>query len=235
MMKTIVLGLALILVGCAHLVIYDDDPVPAIAGKVASRVLLCPLTLCLSEVEIGDEKRRIQGQYIMTGGSHQPVVLTTSWMRPPKVVVWGRNEGVVARVSGYLTEDGSMVIERSRLQHILEEQRLRLTMGSDDEILRVGRLAGAEAIVFVEANVKTVTVRSVNVEDGTVRWVGSATAGWGIDGADSALFLLVDWAISRALCPLEQGAQWIEPRPFLHQAGCHDKDGLTRRLTYVKP
>ena len=75
------------------------------------------------------------------------------------------------------------VIERSRLQQIFDEQRLRLAHAPDKEadLLKIGQLAGATALVFAEGNVNagrngnaSVTVRAVDVETAVVLWSGNA-------------------------------------------------------------
>ena len=42
----------LLMTGCADLIIRDDDDDPTIAGKTVSRVLLCAVSICASELEI---------------------------------------------------------------------------------------------------------------------------------------------------------------------------------------
>lgn len=44
------------------------------------------------------------------------------------------------------------IVERSRLQQLFDEQKIRLMYSSDDDaqILRVGKILGAGSIVFVE-------------------------------------------------------------------------------------
>ena len=56
----IILGM-LLLTGCSGLILRDDDTALQTTGKVASRVLLCPLTLCVSEAAIyGDRQEELR-------------------------------------------------------------------------------------------------------------------------------------------------------------------------------
>ena len=48
-------------------------------------------------------------------------------------------------------QTGLTVVERARLQQIFQEQQIRLTHTADDDadILRVGKLVGADRVIFV--------------------------------------------------------------------------------------
>lgn len=74
-MGVLVVALCVTLTGCAGLIVREDDSAGEIAGKVATRVILCPLTvLCLSEIELAgikDAERRaadrlVYHQYVQT-------------------------------------------------------------------------------------------------------------------------------------------------------------------------
>ena len=63
LVATCLLTVVLLTLGCADLIIKDDDGIPAVAGKVFARVILCAVTLCGSEFAMGDvepEKQRHQ-------------------------------------------------------------------------------------------------------------------------------------------------------------------------------
>jgi hypothetical protein len=58
-MKLTIIGvLLLVLMGCSDLIVREADTGGVITGKVATRALLCPLTLCFSELGIADQKER---------------------------------------------------------------------------------------------------------------------------------------------------------------------------------
>jgi hypothetical protein len=65
-----------------------------------------------------------------------------------------------------------------------------------------------------------VTVRTVNVEDGTIRWTGTATSNKPVANPEAAMAWLTQAAISRALCPFEKGYRWIEAAPWRKNWGC---------------
>jgi hypothetical protein len=48
----------LVISGCAGLAITDEDSGVVTTGKVAARVLLCPVTLCFSELGIAEQRRQ---------------------------------------------------------------------------------------------------------------------------------------------------------------------------------
>ena len=96
-----------------------------------------------------------------------------------------------------------------------------LTHTSDDEaqLLRVGKLIGADLIVFADhTSTKdsenlyrlSVRVRAVDVETGEIKWSGTAWfAGRGFD-EESGLWQLAQTAVLRAVCPVERGWKWME-------------------------
>lgn len=48
----------LVLAGCRGLILREDDSGLETTGKVVARVLLCPVTICLSELEISETRQR---------------------------------------------------------------------------------------------------------------------------------------------------------------------------------
>jgi len=136
------------------------------------------------------------------------------------------------------------VIERARLQVVLNEQQIRLTHTSDDEadLLRIGKLVGADQMVFAEVVTKSaissgafvhayggasrsetvyhlsVAVRSVDVETGEIRWSGSAHYGVAINNPEAGIVYLTNAAVTRATCPFEEGYEWSD------RSGCRKKE-----------
>ena len=94
--------------------------------------------------------------YTITTGSHLRVSdeeLASKQTKPRgKFVVWGNHQGAINGVIELLHQDGQSVVERARLQTLFDEQKNSLTYGSDDDatLLTVGKLIGAEIVVFVE-------------------------------------------------------------------------------------
>jgi hypothetical protein len=83
----------------------------------------------------------------------------------------------------WLQKRGFTLVERSYLNLVLREQKVRLTNTSEDEadLLQVGRLVGAEQIIFVHYAIGAVAVRGVNIQTGEVVWSGTAPIALGGD------------------------------------------------------
>lgn len=179
---------------------------------------------------------------LITSGSHVPFT-DEEWSKIqrneyPKLrfIVWANHAGAAQAATQALQNGNSVVIERARLHEIFEEQRIQLTHSSDDDskILKVGRLAGADRIVFIEVIDRpeltsgayvgpyggvsrsdtlyhvSVSVRSVNIETAQVLASGTATYTSPIDNPETGIPTLTKAAIARATCPVERGLKWIE-------------------------
>jgi len=235
-MRAIILSLVVIVAtGCEHLIVYEDDSSGMAVGKVATRTLLGLSTIGLSEMGMKQYKdRREQQAYPVTSGSH--VALTRAKDQILKFMVTGNHSIATAEVQQIIVRTGHTVVERESLHAIQEEQRLRLrqTADHDADSLHVGKLSGADRIVFVEATVRparfgisliphyalSVTVRTVNTETGQLTWQGAASYSAPISDTDAEMGSLTSWAVSRALCRQEDGARWIDPGPYRKQSGC---------------
>lgn len=168
--------------------------------------------------------------------------------KPETVVIWSTNHPsqylnnpqVDHHLAGVLLRDGYTVVERARLQQIFDEQKVRLLHTSDREadVLRVGRIAGATLVIFVELQhepfldpeVKSASVgiRGVHVETGQVRWSGTArmaAPGRSVftGGSNGVLVYLAELALRRATCPVEAGFEWIEPSDSDYAGGCRQR------------
>jgi curli biogenesis system outer membrane secretion channel CsgG len=169
---------------------------------------------------------------------------------PPKVVIWGNHSGMINWLTQALLKEAS-VVERVRLQQVLDEQQIRLTHTADDEadILRVGKILGADRILFAEATIRpehssgtvitpkfgggsysrtmyhlSVSLRMVKVETAQVRYSGTASYTLPVsDNPDTGIEILTQFAITRAVCPLEDGYTWVEDDGLINPstAGCH--------------
>lgn len=186
---------------------------------------------------------------LLTTGSHVP--------RDPKTlqakrrfVVWSEHPGVASAITETLQKAGHTVVERSRLQEVFDEQKIRLTHTPDDgpNVLHVGRLIGADRVVLTDVTIRpevvgqagssgsaggsrtvyhtTVAVRSVSVESGEVQWSGTAQPRMPLSNPDVAVIYLAQWAMARATCPVEEeGYEWKEPdETVTTKVGCIKKE-----------
>jgi len=175
---------------------------------------------------------------LVTGCSGVYPVTTGSFLAPdtppiartvkPTVVIVGTHPVAVSAMTRMAQGFGAQVVERARLQDILDEHGVTLT--NDAAILRVGRLIGATTIVFVETTVQpqnhtgafyladmgaglinqtayhiAVSIRSVQVETGLVRWQGSAWFPEPVNSPDQAVAIATAAAMERVLCEQRQG------------------------------
>jgi hypothetical protein len=163
-------------------------------------------------------------------------------------VVWGNHPTTVNAIIGWVLQRGHTVVERARLQEVFNEQKIRLTHTPDDDadILHVGKLLGAERIIFAEVTMKSdvvsqtyvgpyggggwsetvyhlsVAVRGVNVETGEVTWTGAAHYPEPVTNPDQGVFVLATAAMGRALCRVEADYEWKEMSAF-DESGCIKK------------
>lgn len=142
-------------------------------------------------------------------------------------VVWGNHSGAVGQTVTLLQQAGLRIVERARLRQIIDEQKIILTHTSEDEaqLLQVGKILGADSIVFVEATLSSsqmsrafvnqygagsrsetvtnasVSVRGVDVESGEVMWNGMAYYPQAINNPEAGIIYLTQHAVVRGLCP----------------------------------
>lgn len=232
----LVLLLQVTLTGCLALVIREDDEAPTVAWKVMARTLIAIPTgggseVIIAEVKAAEESRPL----IVTSGSRNPSAIGTSTAQKPNAyVVWGNHPAAVSHVVDLVQSQGGTVLERTRLQSVFDEQKIRLTHSSDDmaDLLRVGKIVGADIIIFADVSHRaetrsgvyhvSVALRAVNVEDGRVRWSGSATVDRPVINPEATIGYLTNSAIARALCRTEKGYRWIEQGPW-RESGCLKK------------
>ncbi|NGZ98489.1 MAG: hypothetical protein CV089_20600 [Nitrospira sp. WS110] len=184
-----------------------------------------------------------------------------------RFVVWGDHPGVTSTVMSALQQNGQSVVERARLQEVFNEQKIVLTHTAEDyaDVFRVGKLLGADVVVFAETAMRheliqvasrntlqqvfhvmqavgtsardpvaaqrlqlerekqdaqnrqvayhlSVAVRAVKIETGEILWNGASRINQPITEPETALILLTNAAMHRAVCPLERGAKWTEFR-----------------------
>lgn len=126
---------------------------------------------------------------------------------------------------GWLQQKGLAIVERARLEQILQEQAIRLTHSPEDQaqLLRMGQLAGANLVVFMEVSGSRgthgeylgmyggmacfetvyqvrVSVRAANLETAEVVWAGSAHFEKSISKLEEGITNLTRIALERAWC-----------------------------------
>jgi hypothetical protein len=147
---------------------------------------------------------------VQTDGSQTPPPM----QKPPPLAVWGTTSSVVGAATTWLQKRGLSVIERTRLQNILTEQKVRLTATTDHEgdLLSIGKLAGASVLVFADGNAipgnASVSVRAVDVETAVVLWSGSAQY--------TGPLVYVDYALAGLTCEALATA-WAFRSPGRHE------------------
>lgn len=166
--------------------------------------------------------------YAKTDGAHNSTLKTNQ-----RTVVWGKNEEAMATAIAWLQNKGFVLVERDRLQQVFNEQRVQLTHSPEDgpKILRVGRILGADSVVFIDDIIRedryggfhiTVAVRGVNAETGEIEWSGSAVLPDSVTEPEGSVRRLTRLALDRALCPK---GRWTEEQyvPWWNwwtQVGC---------------
>ncbi len=121
--------------------------------------------------------------------------------------------GSGARVSGIVTtlllDLDLAIVERTKLEQVVKEQVLRLTRGDDTDALKVGKLAGANAIVVGEvqqwesdAAARTsrvsLALRLIDVESGLLLFSGEGHMGEGVvDDQEYAARLIAHRILAR--------------------------------------
>lgn len=158
-------------------------------------------------------------QYPVTDGFHQ-----TLPQQNTRAVVWGDHPAAAGTATTWLQKRGLTIVERARLQQLFNEQQIRLTHTPDDEaqVLRVGKLLGAEMVIFVDTSFQkelrssyyadankaeggmhteysaSVSIRGVNVGTSEVAWSGTARYPNPVAGIEDALVKLTCQALATA-------------------------------------
>jgi hypothetical protein len=73
----------------------------------------------------------------------------------------------------WLRDHGLIVIERPKVDRLLQDQRVPLIPGHDSAVLQTARSLGASEVIFLEETIGSIYLRSVRVETGQVLWTGS--------------------------------------------------------------
>ena len=222
-----------------------------------SKLLYAPFVVLLCLGVYGCAAGAANAVHTISSGSRIPLtdeqwekIQRGEWPRL-RVVVWGNHHGAAQAAIWEHQMNGDTVVERARLVEIFEEQRIQLTHSTDDDarILKVGKLIGADRVVFVETSDRSevvsgafvgpygggsssrtahhvsVSVRSVDVETGEVKWSGHSTFNQPISDPEVAIPMLTRLAVARATCPLDRGVEWTEAG-----LGPSEKVGCRKRI-----
>ena len=157
--------------------------------------------------------------YPVTDGFHK-----TLPQQNTRAVVWADHPATAGTATIWLQKRGLTIVERAKLQQVFNEQQIRLTHTPDDEaqVLRVGKLLGAEMVIFVDTSFQkelrssyyadankaeggmhteysaSVSIRGVNVGTSEVAWSGTARYPNPVGGIEDALAKLTCQALATA-------------------------------------
>ncbi len=183
------------------------------AAVLLASISLLSLTSC-------QDSTVVRAPIPITDGFHKSLPAKNN-----RIVVWGTHPSVTNMAITWLQKRGLTVVERARLKQVLDEQTVRLTHTQDDEaqVLKVGKLLGADMVVFLDASASqgtqanmnfsmfggaganvqglytpSVSVRGVDVETSEVTWTGHARYAQSIPNLDDALARLTCQALATA-------------------------------------
>lgn len=182
--------------------------------------------------------------YPITSGFSVPEMHAASGIKLQRYLIWSNHPGAANRLATMLMAMGNTVVERSRLDQVMAEQRLRLvwTPEREADLLHVGRLVGATQLLFVEAKFEKlgywtgaptrvgVLMRSVDVETARVYWSGSGHYPDTPADPDQAASSLAGWTMFRALCPIDLGYVWTDPSSA--EGGCTNPRQVKQTTRY---
>jgi len=107
-----------------------------------------------------------------------PAALSSPVVIDLRVFVVGRHPAAVAQASDDLRRLGCTVIERDRMQRILDEQdpHFNNPLAAQAYFMRSAGLSGAEVVVLVDVDgakdALSVIVKGIDVETGSILWSG---------------------------------------------------------------
>lgn len=85
----------------------------------------------------------------------------------------------------WLQEHGMVVVRRSRVEEVLEEQQLSLENDGTASLLSVGKVTGALQVILLQAYSDRVMIRGVATETGVMAWSGTGQYQQAVDEIDS--------------------------------------------------
>ncbi|MBI3292294.1 MAG: hypothetical protein HYZ73_05745 [Elusimicrobia bacterium] len=170
--------------------------------------------------------------YPLATGSHKFIDIGDYLTKERKhtVVIWANHPAVIETIANIERQSGKAVIDPAAIEELVNEQKAKFNDLTEDEVvLRAGRLARADSVIFAKAAVTpasgstdgsgpyncSVGIRAVNVEIGEVRWTGTAWFPRPVQDPEEALRVLTATAIARARCPIERGFVWYDGKGCL--------------------
>ena len=141
-----------------------------------------------------------------------------------RLVVWGNHPGAVDTARTWLLKRGYRVVERAKLDQILQEQNITFTQTAKDHarLLQVGKLLGAQQVIFLETHLSkqqgedtdknstgergnnyvlynlVVSLRGIDSESGKIQWSGTAYYPGGINNPHEGMNHLTRSALAKA-------------------------------------
>lgn len=170
--------------------------------------------------------------YPLATGSHKFIDIGDYLTKEQKhtVVIWANHPAVIETIANIERQSGKAVLDPAAIEELVNEQKAKFNDLTEDEVvLRAGRLARADSVIFAKAAVTpasgstdgsgpyncSVGIRAVNVEIGEVRWTGTAWFPRPVQDPEEALRVLTATAIARARCPIERGFVWYDGKGCL--------------------
>lgn len=133
---------------------------------------------------------------VLTACTHAPVpssppavtslVLSSPVVLDMRALVVGRHPAAVAQASDDLQQLGFTLVQRDRLQQILDERdpHLDAPLTAQTYFIRNGVLSGAEVLVLVDVDgprqAPSVIVKGIDVETGNILWSGGIVSTSGL-------------------------------------------------------
>ena len=133
---------------------------------------------------------------VLTACTHTPMMLSPTAITPPdasspvvldmRALVVGRHPAAVAQAGDDLQQLGFTLVQRDRLQQILDEQdpHLNSPLAAQAYFVRNGFLSGAEVLVLVDVDgpkdAPSVIVKGIDVETGNILWSGGIVSTGGL-------------------------------------------------------
>lgn len=148
-----------------------------------------------------------------------------------RVIVWSNYDSAVGVAVTWLQQKRLRLVERAHLHEVLREQRIQLTNTpiDNESILKIGKLIGANSIVFIDISAQSnqriainpqgasswteyhlsVTVRGVDIETGEILWSGRAYYPRAGVNPEAGIIHLTQRALEHAWCP---EGKWIDQK-----------------------
>lgn len=197
---------------------FHRNPVPVISSSSLTT------TLCLLLLSFLGVFGCSHSFHPIANGSH--ISQLPSDYRTASRIIWTNNEQMTDYLTSFYLENMLRVIEHRKAQRLFDEQQIILHHNTDDleDMVKLGRMAGAGYVVFGDATIAvprsayvnsgydvTVLVREISVETSQIMWAGQAKYPVAVPEPEQAVVNGTYWAIQVALCSAEKGSTWEQP------------------------